>query len=49
MAGTPTAHQLREANDLLGFVEGQWPQLKPTTDYKKAYTTQFVKDLKIMP
>jgi NitT/TauT family transport system substrate-binding protein len=23
--------------------------LKPTTDYKKAYTTQFVKDLKIMP
>ena len=23
--------------------------LKPTTDYRKAYTTQFVKDLKIMP
>lgn len=23
--------------------------LKPTTDWKKAYTTQFVKDLKIMP
>ena len=23
--------------------------LKPTTDYKKAYTLQFVKDLKIMP
>ena len=23
--------------------------LKPTTDCKKAYTTQFVKDLKIMP
>ena len=36
LAGTPTASQLREANDLLDFVEGQWPQLKPTTDYYKA-------------
>jgi tetratricopeptide (TPR) repeat protein len=35
MAGTPTAAQLREANELLDFVEGQWPQLKPTTDYYK--------------
>jgi tetratricopeptide (TPR) repeat protein len=35
LAGTPTAAQLREANDLLSFVEGQWPQLKPTTDYYK--------------
>jgi len=23
--------------------------LNATTDYKKAYTTQFVKDLKVMP
>jgi len=23
--------------------------LKPTTDWRKAYTTQFVRDLKIMP
>jgi tetratricopeptide (TPR) repeat protein len=36
LAGTPTAAQLREANDLLGFVEGQWSQLKPTTDYYRA-------------
>ena len=30
IAGTPSAAQLKEANDLLSFVEGQWPQLKPT-------------------
>ena len=23
--------------------------LKPTTDWQQAYTTQFVKDLKVMP
>lgn len=34
--GTPTAAQLKEAVDLLSFVEEQWPQLKPTTDYYKA-------------
>jgi tetratricopeptide (TPR) repeat protein len=36
LAGTPSAGQLREANDLLDFVANQWPQLKPTTDYYKA-------------
>jgi tetratricopeptide (TPR) repeat protein len=36
LAGPPNPNQLREANDLLDFVEGQWPQLKPTTDYYKA-------------
>jgi tetratricopeptide (TPR) repeat protein len=34
--GTPSAAKLKEATDLLSFVEGQWPQLKPTTDYYKA-------------
>ncbi len=36
LAGTPSPHQLKEATDLLSFVEEQWPQLKPTTDYYKA-------------
>jgi tetratricopeptide (TPR) repeat protein len=36
LAGTPSASHLKEANDLLSFVESQWPQLKPTTDYYKA-------------
>jgi tetratricopeptide (TPR) repeat protein len=36
LVGTPTAAQLREATELLDFVEGQWPQLKATTDYYKA-------------
>lgn len=27
----------------------EWGLLKPTTDWKKAYTTQFVKDVKVMP
>jgi NitT/TauT family transport system substrate-binding protein len=27
----------------------EWGLLRPTTDYRKAYTTQFVKDIKVMP
>ena len=45
LVGTPTAAQLREANDLLGFVEGQWPQLKPNTDYYKAVADTHARDL----
>lgn len=45
LAGTPTAHQLREANDLLNFVEGQWPQLKPQTDYYKAVADTHARNL----
>jgi tetratricopeptide (TPR) repeat protein len=36
LAGAPTAEQLKEATELLSFVEGQWAKLKPTTDYFKA-------------
>jgi tetratricopeptide (TPR) repeat protein len=36
LAGTPTATQLKESTELLSFVEEQWPQLKPTTDYYRA-------------
>jgi tetratricopeptide (TPR) repeat protein len=36
LAGTPSASQLKEATDLLSFVEGQWPQMKANTDYYKA-------------
>jgi NitT/TauT family transport system substrate-binding protein len=27
----------------------EWGLLKPDTDWRKAYTTKFVKDLKVMP
>jgi tetratricopeptide (TPR) repeat protein len=36
IVGTPSASKLKEANDLLTFVEGQWPQIKPNTEYYKA-------------
>ncbi|HKB02330.1 MAG TPA: tetratricopeptide repeat protein [Gemmataceae bacterium] len=36
IGATPSAAKLKEANDLLSFVEGQWSQLKPATDYYKA-------------
>jgi len=36
IAGTPTPAKVKEASELLTFVEGEWPQLKPTTDYYKA-------------
>src|SRR5262245_4516080 len=36
VAGTPTPAKLKEATDLLTFVEGQWPQLKPTADYYRS-------------
>ena len=45
LAGTPTATQLREANDLLGFVEGQWSQLKPTTDYYRVVADTHARNL----
>lgn len=45
LGGTPTASQLREANDLLDFVAGQWPQLKPTTDYYKAVANTHAREL----
>jgi tetratricopeptide (TPR) repeat protein len=45
LVGTPTAAKLKEANDLLAFVEGQWPQLKPSTDYYKAVADTHAKNL----
>ncbi|HKB01186.1 MAG TPA: hypothetical protein VKD90_03155, partial [Gemmataceae bacterium] len=45
LAGTPAAARLKEANDLLTFVEGQWPQLKPSTDYYKAVADTHAKHL----
>ena len=45
LAGPPSATQLREANALLDFVEGQWSQLKPTTDYYKAVADTHARNL----
>jgi tetratricopeptide (TPR) repeat protein len=45
LAGTPTQSQLKEANDLLSFVEGQWSQLKPTTDYYKAVADTHAREI----
>ncbi|MBO0698272.1 MAG: hypothetical protein J2P46_07765, partial [Zavarzinella sp.] len=36
---------LKEANHLLSFVEGQWPQLKPNTDYYRAVADTHAKNL----
>jgi tetratricopeptide (TPR) repeat protein len=45
LAGTPTAHQLKESNELLTFVERQWPQFKSNTDYYKAVADTHAKRL----
>lgn len=45
LAGTPSASQLKEANDLLAFVEGQWPQMKATTDYYRVVSDTHARNL----
>lgn len=47
LAGTPSASQLKEANDLLTFVEGQWPQMKAITDYYKAVADTHARNLEM--
>ena len=45
LGGPPTANQLKEAKDLLSFVEGQWPQLRANTDYYKAVADTHARNL----
>jgi tetratricopeptide (TPR) repeat protein len=45
LAGPPTQSKLKEANDLLTFVEGQWPKVKPSTDYYKAVADTHARNL----
>jgi len=45
IVGTPTPARLKEANELLSFVEGQWPQVKPSTDYYKAVADTHARNL----
>ncbi|MSR55033.1 MAG: tetratricopeptide repeat protein [Gemmataceae bacterium] len=45
LSGPPTANQLKEANDLLSFVEGQWPQLRANTEYYKTVADTHARNL----
>ncbi|HVK10027.1 MAG TPA: hypothetical protein VM597_14760 [Gemmataceae bacterium] len=45
LGGAPTERQLKEATELLVFVEKQWPQMQPTTDYYRAVAETHARDL----